>query len=300
MPRLLPPLLLAITLLTLPACRPAHPAAQEPAPPALGAAPGSPAGSAGPPVVARPHGQASVRRVPGIRLVAAALEHRRAGPGGRTPRAFGFARAADTPSQAAGPRGDLPGDVELGARLGRWAGGSAGRAGRRAVVPDAGRLGRRAERIAGRPARGARSLVGEARVRLPGVSVGPGEVKGKRRPRPVVSVPDVRVYDDAVCVDPPRAHVHVGRCGVRRQPGPVTTPAHENPRRAPLAATPATPAAAPTPTPAEAEPSPTSRMIVAERPVTPPRPSPLGTILLMVVLTTAIAAATAVAFGVLR
>ncbi|MGI5271300.1 hypothetical protein ACQEUU_19240 [Nonomuraea sp. CA-218870] len=298
MSRLLPPLLLAITLLTLPACRPAHPAAREPAPPAPGVAltPVPWIGSAGPPVVER----ASVRRVPDLRPVAAVLAHRRAeGPGGRTSRA---APAAGTPFQAAGPRRasgtpptrsgrhvDLPGDVELGTWFGRRSG-----------VPDAGRLGKRAERIAGKPARQARSLVGKARVRLPGVSVGAGGVKGKKRPRPVVSVPDVRVYDDAVCVDPPRAHVHVGRCRVRREPGPVSTPARENPRRAPLAATPTTPAATPAPTSAEAEPNPTSRVIVAERPVTPPRPSPLGTILLMVVLTTVIAGATAVAFGVLR
>ncbi|MFD2352723.1 hypothetical protein ACFSTC_30715 [Nonomuraea ferruginea] len=106
--------------------------------------------------------------------------------------------------------------------------------------PDPAELGERAERLArnlSRPRsrtpdsrlskprlaepRVMKPRVSKPRVEPPGVSVGEGRVPGKRRPGPLVSVPDVRVYGDAVCVETPRSHVHIGRC--RATPAPEST-----------------------------------------------------------------------------
>ncbi|GAA4508517.1 MULTISPECIES: hypothetical protein [Nonomuraea] len=175
--------------------------------------------------------------------------------------------------------------------------------------PDPAELGERAERLArnlSRPRsrtpdsrlskprlaepRVMKPRVSKPRVEPPGVSVGEGRVPGKRRPGPLVSVPDVRVYGDAVCVETPRSHVHIGRC--RATPAPEST-WHASQVSPPVVT--------PTPTPTKAEPTPTSNLrIVAARPDPPGRPNPLATVLLMAVLTTVIASATAVAFGAVK
>ncbi|MFG1946866.1 hypothetical protein [Nonomuraea sp. NPDC048826] len=203
-------------------------------------------------------------------------------------------RRGGSSSATLGPR--LPDAAELAARPRRGtrvpvtrpgAGVPGTRAARTGRVPGATEVGERAERLARRLSRNARS-----RVRPPGVSVGTGRVRGRPRPSPVVSVPDVRLYEDAVCVDTPGSHVHIGRCRVagRAPDRPVPTPAQQRVRHV------VTPTPTPTPTPTVATPTPQAR-IRAERPALPQRPNPLGTVLLVVVLSTVIAATTAVAFG---
>lgn len=170
-----------------------------------------------------------------------------------------------------------------------------------AYGPDAGeivgrskRWGRAGREIAERAERLPRRLSRKPGVEPPGISLKERRARGERRPSPAVKVPDVRLYDDtdAVCADTPRSHVHVGQCRVthrpRRSPAPAVT---RQARREP----------SPTPTPTRAEPTPTPRpRLHAAAQVPPKRPNPLGTVLLMVVLTTVIASATAVAFGAVK
>jgi hypothetical protein len=147
------------------------------------------------------------------------------------------------------------------------------------------------DRLVKAPQKMPRGIPATGRRGVPGVSVRPAPRPRKAAPRPAVSVPGVSVYDDAVCVDVPRSSVHVGRCRGSSGPPPPAT-------RRPLIAVPAPAARSrePTPTP--------SATVVRARAILPaglpPRESPLGTVLLMVVLTTVIASTTAVAFGAIR
>lgn len=128
--------------------------------------------------------------------------------------------------------------------------------------------------------------------------------------------PRVHVGPRSVCVDSSSVSVHIGRCGpapagnrpattVRifsDDPRPTRAPRQVRPPRrlraeapAPVRQVPAPkPTPKPTPTP---EVTPARLRAVA---IEPPhrRPNPLRTVLLMVVLTTVIATASAVAFGV--
>lgn len=141
----------------------------------------------------------------------------------------------------------------------------------------------------------------------------------------------VRVGDDSVCVDVPTVSVRIGQCGkpaAKPRPTPtervrvvIGTPPRKPPRKPPhrparparhrvvhpvrarpivpqpVRATPKPvekPAPTPTPTPSAARP----RVKHAAQPVH--RKNPLGTVLLMVVLTTVIASTAAVAFGAVR
>ncbi|MGN9841941.1 hypothetical protein ACTMTI_27820 [Nonomuraea sp. H19] len=117
----------------------------------------------------------------------------------------------------------------------------------------------------------------------PGVSIS-ARPTGKRRPAPKVAVPGMTIYEGAVCGE----RVQIGQC-------PRGVP-HLAPRRAaPVPAPAPTPSPTPTPTPTV-----TSR--VHSKPVAPAprRAHPLKTLLVMVVLVTAIAGTTAVAFGARR
>ncbi|WP_188193354.1 hypothetical protein [Nonomuraea sp. SYSU D8015] len=116
---------------------------------------------------------------------------------------------------------------------------------------------------------------------VPGVSI--AGRPGKRRPVPKVTVPGMTIFRDAVC----GIRVQVGRCPrgkARLSPWPVS------PVRVP------SPSPSPSPTPT---PSPKATPRVHAKEVAPPprRKNPLATVLVMVVLVTAIASTTAVAFG---
>ncbi|MFG1705723.1 hypothetical protein ACFLIM_21250 [Nonomuraea sp. M3C6] len=110
---------------------------------------------------------------------------------------------------------------------------------------------------------------------VPGVSI--SVPPAKRRAAPEVTLPQVTVYRDAVCT----GRVVVGECPRRR---PHTAPRLPAPR--------ATPFRTPTPTPTV-----TPRSHVKRLAAPPRRKNPMTTVLLTVVLVTAIASTTAVAFG---
>ncbi|TMR04984.1 hypothetical protein ETD86_53345 [Nonomuraea turkmeniaca] len=118
---------------------------------------------------------------------------------------------------------------------------------------------------------------------VPGVSIA-GRRPGKRRPVPKVTVPGMTIYQDAVCGE----RVQVGECPRDRprvQPRPVAQRA--TPVRVP------SPSPSPKPTPS---PTATSRVRIKQVMLPPRRDNPLGTVLVMVVLVSAIASTTAVAF----
>jgi hypothetical protein len=129
---------------------------------------------------------------------------------------------------------------------------------------------------------------------VPGVSVWRSPVPGVsiagrpgKRPVPKVTVPGMTIYEDAVCGQ----RVQVGRCPQRI---PRQAPRHSAPARK-AARAPATPALTPPPSPI------VTPRLQARKPEPPARRrNPLGTVLVMVVLVTAITSTTAVAFGARR
>ncbi|MFI9591598.1 hypothetical protein [Nonomuraea sp. NPDC052265] len=136
---------------------------------------------------------------------------------------------------------------------------------------------------------------------------------GGRSPRTGAPVPHVSIGPDSVCVYGPGGGVEVGDCHVRPSPPPPPPPPPP-PRSSPRPVPPPTPRpvprhtprpvrAAPVPVPVpEVTPTPTPTPTVAARrrikqiQALPRRKNPLGTVLIMVVLVTAIASTTAVAF----
>ncbi|TMR89260.1 hypothetical protein [Nonomuraea basaltis] len=121
------------------------------------------------------------------------------------------------------------------------------------------------------------------RLPVPGVSISVRQ--GKRRPVPKVTVPGMTIYQGSVCGD----RVQVGECP-RRRPREIPRPV---PGRAVPVRVPA-PTLTPTPTPTSKV-TPPIRAEQAAPPVR--RKNPLATVLVMVVLVSAIASTTAVAFG---
>src|SRR5690606_15367796 len=298
MPRLLTPLLTALTLLALPACAPFVPSNESTPPSALN---GSEAGRTARSDRVTESGEAGLARssrTPG-RVVGAAG---RVVGGGTQAVGVNVGRAgASGAARGDGPEVPGPGVAKPRVRTDYGPGaGAAGRLGAKAKRGVAGALEveRRTRKLArvAKPGkvRVVKPRVVKPRVSKPKPSMGEGRVPGRPRPRPSASVPDVRVYEDAVCVDTPSSYIHIGRCRVTGpRPRAQGTPAPERARELQAAE------ATPTPTPAKAEPTPKAR-IVAERQAPPERPNPLGTVLLMVVLTTAIASTTAVAFGAFK
>ncbi|YCK38836.1 hypothetical protein ACNF49_33770 [Actinomadura sp. ATCC 39365] len=144
---------------------------------------------------------------------------------------------------------------------------------------------------------------------------------GGRAPRTGVPVPRVSIGPDSVCVYGPSGSVEVGDCHVRPSPPPPPPPPRSSPRPTPRPTlTPAPPHTRrpvhrPTPRPVRVAPpvrvpvqevrptlKPTPTVAVRKRvkqvQAPPRRKNPLGTVLVMVVLVTAIASTTAVAFRV--
>jgi hypothetical protein len=120
---------------------------------------------------------------------------------------------------------------------------------------------------------------------VPGVSI--AGRPGKRRPVPKVTVPGMTIFPGSVCGE----RVQVGEC-------PPRDKALSVPRPVPQRATPVrVPSPFPTPTP-----TPEVTPPVQAKQVAPPsrRKSPLGTVLVMVVLVTTIASTTTVAFRARR
>ncbi|MGW4407637.1 hypothetical protein ACWEJ6_26685 [Nonomuraea sp. NPDC004702] len=141
---------------------------------------------------------------------------------------------------------------------------------------------------------------------------------GGRAPRTGAPVPRVSIGPGSVCVYGPSGSVEVGDCHVRPSP-PPSPPPRSSPRPTPRPTPPSTPPHTPrpvhhpkprpvrvappvrvpvqevTPTP---KPTPTVAMHkrVKQFQAPPRRKNPLGTVLVMVVLVTAIASTTAVAF----
>ncbi|WP_345571269.1 hypothetical protein [Nonomuraea rosea] len=108
----------------------------------------------------------------------------------------------------------------------------------------------------------------------------------RRRAKPKVTLPHVTVYQDAVCT----GRVVVGECP-RKQPREAPRPA---PRATPMRLQPA-PAVVPVPLPSP-DPTPTARSHVKRFASPGRRKNPMTSVLLTVVLVTAITSTTAVAF----
>ncbi|MEU1393767.1 MULTISPECIES: hypothetical protein [unclassified Nonomuraea] len=149
---------------------------------------------------------------------------------------------------------------------------------------------------------------------------------GGRAPRTGVPAPRVSIGPDSVCVYGPSGSVEVGDCHVRPSPPPSPPPPppppprsspRPTPRPTPPPPPPHTPRPVHHPTPRPVRVAPPVRVPVQEvRPTPKPTPAvmvrkrikqvqapprrknPLGTVLVMVVLVTAIASTTAVAFRV--
>ncbi|MFI6179536.1 hypothetical protein ACIA8R_28625 [Nonomuraea sp. NPDC051191] len=165
-------------------------------------------------------------------------------------------------------------------------------------------------------------------VSVPGVRIGDGPRprgaastrSGGPAPTTGVSVPHVSIGPDSVCVYGPGGGVEVGDCHVRPSPPPPPSPkpppppSPSPPPRSSRPVPPSTPRPVPRHTPRPVRmvpvpspkvtptPTPTPRVAarrrIAQIRAVPRRKNPLGTVLIMVVLVTAIASTTAVAFRV--
>ncbi|WP_143021989.1 hypothetical protein [Nonomuraea maritima] len=116
--------------------------------------------------------------------------------------------------------------------------------------------------------------------RTPGPRVSIAVPGGNRRADPAVTVPHVTIYPGGVCAEKARSEVQIGECprGRRRVAVPLVGPVQ----------------------PPTVTPTPKKTPVAHDRLVLPAqqkrRPNPLGTVLLTVVVVTAISSTTAVAF----